>query len=114
LDLRVWEEGHYRHIPLDEMRARLNEQLRSLLDEAHSWTKVSQTLVNDVIRALEGMCLVPGKASMPCWLDVPSDEQPDFVFVVNNGLLNVDAAIAGRSKVLINPTPTWFSLGHGS
>lgn len=107
-----WNGTCYYPIPAKEMRARTNKQLRGILDDTPSVKKVVRQVVENVLQALEGYCLVEGAREMPCWLGEDSPPVGRDLLAMENGLLDVEAAMHGRRNCLHDPTPLWFSVTH--
>lgn len=85
--------------------------MREILDEHGATEKaVGQEIVNNVIRAMEGMRLVPGELVLPVWLGSASAGKSKNLLSMSNGLLDLDAAVEGKIECLQAPTPEWFSL----
>jgi len=107
-----WNGIHYYNIPDKEMRARTNRQLRSVLNSILSDKKVVRQTVENVTQALEGYCLVEGTKEMPLWLgEDPCIAEGDLL-AMENGLLDLEAALTGKKNPLHEHTPYWFSVTY--
>lgn len=74
--------------------------------------KTKTTLVNDVVNATKGLCILSASQSMHDWIH--SEQSEDGVCVaVQNGILNISKAIQesppDKSAILLKHTPSWFS-----
>jgi P4 family phage/plasmid primase-like protien len=69
---------------------------------------VSKKLVADVIAALEGLVLFSQTVQQPSWRG-PDNPGPRNWIALRNGILDVDAYLAGAEQVLRPHTPLWFS-----
>jgi P4 family phage/plasmid primase-like protien len=116
-----WRRPRWQADPDAETRARLAsfcaEQLaRDNAEVVAGWTgegpppdvpKVTTAMVSNVLQALAGETLVPQDTPQPAWL---GDGPPDRNYLVMaNGILDVDALLAGGADVLVAHTPLWFS-----
>jgi len=107
-----WNGTHYCNIPDKEMRARTNLQLRSVLNGILSNKKVVRQTVENVTQALEGYCLIEGTKEMPCWVgESPCVAEGDLL-AMENGLLDVEAAVSEEENPLREHTPYWFSVTY--
>lgn len=106
----AWRDGHYRLLLQLEFQARINDQLRTLCDEINPDWDVTQNRVTNVMRAMEGMCIVEGDLELPAWLgDKPKPGDGDLLAMAN-GLLDLEGTLAGGDEVLHDTTPEWFCL----
>jgi P4 family phage/plasmid primase-like protien len=72
---------------------------------------VRQTVEN-VTQALEGYCLIEGTKEMPCWVgESPCVAEGDLL-AMENGLLDVEAAVSEEENPLHEHTPYWFSVTY--
>jgi P4 family phage/plasmid primase-like protien len=116
-----WTGGTWVAVPDTEMRGRLAHFCKAQLDRdsalvAAEWDgkgeppkvpKVTLALVSNVMQALSGDVLLPQDTPMPCWLgDGP--RHCNYI-ALRNGLLDVDALLAGGEEPLLRHTPLWFS-----
>jgi P4 family phage/plasmid primase-like protien len=110
-----WEGTHWRVVPDHEMKARVNafvrqtiaEDFEALAGDGDDLPPVTRELVSNVLAAIEGQVLVPQTVPQPSWRgEAPG---PRNWVAVANGLLDVDAFLAGRPAVLRAHSPEWFS-----
>jgi P4 family phage/plasmid primase-like protien len=117
-----WERTHWRLVPDHEMEAKLNrfakrdldEAIRARLeqgdgddDEAITVPPVTRQLVSNMMGALAGDVLVRDDVLQPSWRG--TDPGPRNWISFRNGLLDVDAYLAGAQEVLRPHAPLWFS-----
>lgn len=113
-----WTGRRWKAVPDAEMRCRAAAFCKRALDDDHlraagsdesaTVPKVSRELVANALQALGGMVLVPREVPQPCWLADAAPE-PRPLIAVANGLLDVEALLAGRDGVLAPHDPRWFS-----
>jgi P4 family phage/plasmid primase-like protien len=122
-----WRDTHWSSVPDSEMRAGVARFCKTQLDHDHAalvaeWTgddspprvpKVTRELVSNVLQALAGEALLPREVPQPVWLadQCLADEgaQRRNYIALANGILDVDALLAGAENVLLPHTPRWFS-----
>jgi P4 family phage/plasmid primase-like protien len=117
----LWNGRHWQATPDAEMRGQLARFCKWQLDRDNreivaNWKgdgdppkvpKVTTGMVSNVLQALGGEVLLSVDTPQPAWLgEVP---EPRNYLAMANGLLDVDAFLAGAEKVLLPHTPTWFS-----
>ncbi len=72
--------------------------------------KVTTATTNNVLQALTGIIVTPEHAGQPAWLDGHDATIPAVNFIsLTNGLLNVNALLAGDQDHLSPHTPSFFS-----
>jgi P4 family phage/plasmid primase-like protien len=124
-DWFLWTGRSFSRVPDAEMRARITQQVKSVLDNAASSspgrrrkqdseepvykTKVTRSLVSDVMQALQGHVFIPATFEPPVWLEERQPPQPQRFVAFRNGLVDVDALLRGQSDVLRPHSPQWFS-----
>jgi P4 family phage/plasmid primase-like protien len=117
-----WQECRWCAVPDHELDARLTRFVRQQLENAlrdrssdgdgegereDTIPPVTRKLIADVRGALAGEILVPETVPQPSWRgDNPG---PRNWIALRNGLLDVDALLAGAQDVLRPHTPLWFS-----
>ncbi|MHB1426215.1 MAG: DNA primase family protein [Gemmataceae bacterium] len=120
----LWKDRRWNAIPDHEMRADLNRFIRHLLedeirslpkDQANSENKkavvipaVTTKLVADVLAAIQSLVLVPQTVEQPSWRGADHPGRRNWI-ALRNGLLDLDAILAGSTPVLRPHTPLWFS-----
>ena len=127
LSLRFWHGQHWRWtgtryelFPDEEIEATINAFIRSVFiqhaqqgqagaGKATATKQVKSALVSNVIQAIGGITLVPGTVEQPSWLDDGSNKRTKNCIALANGILDLDALMAGESNVLFPHTPRWFS-----
>ena len=110
-----WNGKHYEAVTDDDIKARLWRWLGRCM----CWTKPSKTeptklkpyqpsrnVVTGILDALKAVTNQSSSVEMPCWLNESSP--PRTVIAFDNGLLDVEAYLAG-SATLLDHTPNWFS-----
>jgi P4 family phage/plasmid primase-like protien len=145
LTLRFWRDAWWRwsglccvNIPAVEIRAEIVTLAKSEFDRLiavrlKTWVpakegeeppkakKVTTSIVNNVLLALQGEALLPATVEQPTWIDLPapSTEHPhtkfagrspvDFI-ALENGILDVHRMMTSDDTPdLIPHTPRWFS-----
>jgi P4 family phage/plasmid primase-like protien len=109
-----WEEFRYTTIPDEEMRARVNKLLRDRLNLMGSTDPLMQTLINNVIRAMEAACLVSTHVEMSSWIGRSLRPASGDLLAMANGLLDLEGVVAKNKTVLHPHTSAWFSATHWS
>lgn len=128
-DFVEWRDGADHVVFDDDLRGRVTTWVRAEFGrqnaaEVAAWRaanaigkgkppetrKVSTRLVGDVLQALKGLCLLPEDSGPPAWLDGASGPDPSAVLPVRNGLLDLDAAAAGRGDCLLPPSASIFTF----
>jgi P4 family phage/plasmid primase-like protien len=116
-----WNGTHWVAVPDAEMRGQLAHFCKARLDQenalvAANWQgegeppkvpKVTTALVSNVMQALSGDALLGQDTPQPAWLGT-GPEQRSYLALAN-GILDVDALLAGSEQVLLPHTPKWFS-----
>jgi len=126
----VWNGSAYKKLTDEGMRAdvnrfvrrqfvRLYELRRDLYKKQHkegdkppTTEPITIALVNNVVAALKGACLVPSEIDAPAWLDGSTDA-PDarYLLAAPNGLLDLKAATdPGGAPKLLPCDPDLFAL----
>jgi putative DNA primase/helicase len=125
--LRYWREEFwlwrcpvYERLPEAELRALAAKTIKEILDEEHIQhfadlpvkdrppvSKVSSTLITNVIEALAGECLVPFNLEQPTWLgNAPFSARETLV--TRNYIVHLPSLVAGLPCLLV-PTPRFFT-----
>jgi P4 family phage/plasmid primase-like protien len=120
-----WRVGKWQNIADSDLRAKISVSIRKQFeaDQKHEYAiweeslkegepppkirHVTRNLVNNVIAAMEGMCIVPSSIEMPTWLD---DRQSKPYIAFENGLLDYDKLFANHEDAMKPPSHLWFSL----
>jgi P4 family phage/plasmid primase-like protien len=117
----TWNGTHWVAVPDAEMRGQLALFCKARLDEenallAANWQgegdppkvpKVTTALVSNVMQALTGDVLLGQETPQPAWVGA-GPEQRNYLALANS-ILDVDALLAGKERVLLSHTPLWFS-----
>src|SRR5262249_9900148 len=110
-----WTKTHWRVVPDNEFKAELNRFIRRDLeilarncDEKDDLPVVTRELVSNVVAAIEGHTVIPQQTPSPCWLGDKPPAKKNWI-ALQNGILDVDAALAGKTDVLRPHSPLWFS-----
>ena len=121
----VWKRNCYRKIDDRELRAKLAASIKEEFDrlcrlrqataaesardgtEPPVCQKVTSALVTNVLQATGGMTCIGGEVEPNTWL--PTKERRHYTSMAN-GLLDIDAVLAGEPDYLQPNTPQWFSL----
>lgn len=118
-----WCGEHYERVSAKELRpavtAAVKEQfnldhqadllaLSTQAEKEPTVRKVTQSLVANVVGALEGMTIIPSSTPQPCWL---GDSTPIKLPIValENGLLHLDRLITSQDDYTRPHSPEWFS-----
>jgi P4 family phage/plasmid primase-like protien len=121
-ELWRWELHRWQAVPDAEMGARLTRFCKRQLDddnraaladhcgdgEPPAVPKVTRQLVTNVMQALAGDVLLPSTVAMPTWLEGEQATRRNLIALAN-GILDLDALLAGQDTVLLSHTPRWFS-----
>jgi P4 family phage/plasmid primase-like protien len=73
---------------------------------------VTKTLVTNVIGAMESMTLTHGTVELGSWVEADGAGVRRNLLSLENGLLDLDALLAGKPVVLLPHTTKWFSTAH--
>jgi P4 family phage/plasmid primase-like protien len=117
----VWDRKHWKTLPDDEVRADVTRWCkhhldRETLESARSVAPgqprpmvppVTTSMVANVMQAAQGYCLVPGDVAMPSWRG--ENPGPRTWIAMDNGILDIDAVLAGKDEALRPHDPRWFS-----
>ena len=117
-----WGGKRWRATPDSEMKAMLAHYCRKQLEEAQrsqlapafgedrpqTIPKVTRELVANVMQAIAGDTLLSRDTPQPCWLGESGPEQHPYL-ALGNGILDVDAFLAGAASPLRPHSPRWFS-----
>lgn len=127
----IWNQRHYYKVKRTELKARVTTSVKREFDRLgfekfDTVQKVTGNFVNNVIGALEGMCLVPSAIDQPAFLQTgesieiqiaDNEDSAETTFkkyrrnwiAMKNGILDVDALLSGSADVIRPHTPEWFS-----
>jgi P4 family phage/plasmid primase-like protien len=92
----------------DARLQRLMQEDRGPEESPPTMPTVTRKLAADVIGAIEGLVMVPQSVDQPSWQG-PDNPGPRNWISFRNGILDVDALLAGADQVLRPQTPHWFS-----
>jgi len=70
--------------------------------------KVTLGLVGSVLQALSGEVQIPQDTPQPVWLSGTGSVARNYIAMAN-GILDVDALLAGRTTIILPHDPRWFS-----
>lgn len=108
LTLRYHRQDFYQHVgrrysvrSIDDIRA----AVVPWLDERYF--KLTRSTVANVVAMLQAECHIPSTTDSPVWLG-EGPRYPNLI-AVHNGLLDIEAAVAGADSPLRPHTPEWFS-----
>lgn len=122
-----WQSGHgaYQTLPVAELKGRLSSVIKAEFDRLNVFEqsqprdegtplpvarKVTTALLNNVVQAILGRCVLPSHNPQPTWLlDDPPFPAAEF-FCTKSGLLHLPSLVDGR-PALTPPTPFFFSAG---
>ena len=131
-----WLDGAYRAIPNAELRSSLNQAIKREFDENNrrdilAWEKrgrvdenskacgkptarkVTASLVNNVMLALQSMATLPGKADAPFWIDGNGRFPASEVMPTKNAIVHLPGVVFGDQadpdRFTIAPTPGLFA-----
>jgi putative DNA primase/helicase len=116
----LWRRPAYERLPEAELRALATKAVKEILDEEHIQhygnlplrdrplvPTVSVTLINNVMEALAGKCLVPFILDQPTWLgSAPFSARETLL--TGNYLIHLPSLVTGLPCSLV-PTPRFFS-----
>jgi P4 family phage/plasmid primase-like protien len=108
-DFWEWTGKFYRRISGGNMRCRLTNICKQEFDRLAGDGKpgkVTRHLIGDVAAALESMTVLEDWIQAPAWLDGSGRKN---CTALENGILDLDALLAGKDDFLLNHTPAWFS-----
>ena len=117
-----WKDNKYQQINARELRAKVRmfifDEFKRIhlaeLEESEKETRqvkhVTESVVTNVVAAMESLCYIPDEVEMNSWLG-QDGEEPRRYLALNNGILDIDAFVEGRndSKILLPHDPRWFS-----
>jgi putative DNA primase/helicase len=129
-----WHYGHgcYTRMPDGDLKASLtswtrDEFVRENKEAVRRWRmskssnkketppetyKVTTALINNMLQALSGACILPARIDAPAWIDCPTDDktpEPTSIMAMRNGLLNLEAAAARKPDCLLPPDRCFFT-----
>lgn len=96
-EFHIYDKRRYLIFHEPDLRARLIEDL-------DGWVRnIYKGLVTNVLECLKSLVLVDWNVERPCWLG--SDRDKLSYLAMENGLLDLNAAIAGEADCLHPPSP---------
>jgi len=115
--------GKYRKIAEEELRSKLAAAIEAEFDRIAEYrralgeteavaTKVTNSLLSNVLTATASLCYVPDTVELLTWLDDSrkNSGRRRTLIAMKNGLIDLDAILEGRDDdVLIPHTERWFS-----
>jgi len=118
----IWKRDRYTQVKLGELRAKLNLSIKHEFDEAHKTEvadkgseakpvrKVTNSLVANVVSATQSLVVLSNKIELGTWIDNESKTKVSRNFIsMRNGILDLDALLAGENEVLRPHSPKWFA-----
>lgn len=109
-----WNGQRYRIIDRQEVRAQLTLSIKTEYDRLASESaadesprKVTSHLVTNVLQALTGEALLASDTEYSTWIG--REQRQRRYLALSNGLLDLDALVAGQTAETIPLTPEWFS-----
>lgn len=131
--LRYWrDEFHrydgsaYRAVRGNDLRGQLttfvrSEFVRANRDDRAAWQTaggkggapkvrpVTSSLIENVLQALRGLCLLSASVDAPAWIDGETGPDPVCLLPMRNGILDLNGAATNRPTPLLPPTPRFFT-----
>ncbi len=128
--IRFYREAFYRYdgkrwrvLADSELRGELTAFCRAQLVQDNAlrvanWTsdspppptpEVTHALIGNVMQAIAGDVGLAKEIAQPAWITDKGKAEPRNFIAVDNGLLDVDALLAGRDDFLLPHSPRWFS-----
>jgi putative DNA primase/helicase len=104
-EFHVWHGDHYQTVAAGDFE----KQVLTWLDKQVDGAK--PRLAHDVAECIRARLLITGDHDQPLWLGTPADGPADPAdwIAMHNGILDLPAALEGRSNALRPHTPLWFS-----
>jgi P4 family phage/plasmid primase-like protien len=117
----IWDGKRWVAKPDSELRGQLTRFCKTQLDKDYAlivanWTgeneppkvpKVTMATVSNVMQALTGEVLLEQATPQPAWLGAGAERRN--YLALGNGILDVDALLAGGDEILLPHTPKWFA-----
>jgi len=115
----AWKRTRYRKISDGELRAKMSASVKEQFnddwkstkdsqDELKPVRKVTQNLINNVIRATESLCIIPEHVEMGTWIDGRLREKRNYISF-QNGILDIEATLDQKKEILTEHSLNWFS-----
>ena len=95
-----WTGDHYRELPDGDIKDKVVQHLRM------EGFLITTSSVSNVMLCLRSMTNIGSHREMPCWLD---GRQGGIWLPMRNGILNLEALLAGETDILVPHTPRYFS-----
>jgi putative DNA primase/helicase len=114
----------YRKIDVDELKAKVGQAVKEEFDrinaeEISAWEgdkeppnvrNVGHALISNVLFATSQMCILSGTVELNTWIDGPHRGNPHRYVALQNGILDIDALLAGEPDYFKPHSPHWFSV----
>lgn len=103
-EFHLWTGRRYAPLPDPDLKARVVSHVDETCD------KITRSVISNIIECMKAAALVDWDPGQPRWLGDPPHQRP--YIAVDNGLLNLEGAIAGDPSCLRPHSPLWFSPVH--
>jgi len=114
----------YRKIDTDELKAKIGQAVREEFErlaqeELAAWDgdgdppnvrNVGHALISNVLFATAQLCILSGTVEFNTWIDGPLVDSDHRYISLQNGILDIDALLAGDPDHLLPHSPNWFSV----
>lgn len=114
----------YRKIDTDELKAKVGQAVREEFErinaeelavfdgdgEPPNIRNVGHALISNVLFATAQLCILSGTVEFNTWIDGPHRDDEHRYVALQNGILDIDALLAGKSDYLKPHSPDWFSV----
>jgi P4 family phage/plasmid primase-like protien len=109
--LADWQEADQRtRQECEEERKQLPPDAKQPTTVRPVKTAVTRAIVGNARLALSGLTLLDSSVDAPAWINPLTGLAVQRSYLaVRNGLLDVEAALAGKTDVLLSHSPSWFS-----
>jgi len=116
----TYDGRRYTLLPPGELRARVTLSIQRSFESSKASASddkgkprrrpgVTRSLVSDTIQALGSLQLVPGSVEQPAWLGAKAARPRAGYIAMENGLVDVEAVVAGKVNVVRPHSADWFS-----
>lgn len=114
----------YRKIDTDELKAKVGQAVREEFErinaeeiaafdgdgEPPNVRNVGHALISNVLFATAQLCILSGTVEFNTWIDGPLRDSSHRFVALQNGILDIDALLAGEPVHLHPHSPYWFSV----
>ena len=99
-----YDRGIFHPLPLSDLKA----QLVGYLQTRDMRGIITHSFVNNILLNLQGLCVIPSAVVLPAWQTNAGWVPTQNCLVLENGILNLEPLIEGRTDAVVSPLTPKF------